>query len=93
MVLGWGQVTGPAPEVGFLSGHLPISAGLPSDFIISVHMHQVPVMGKALRSAWACGPGSYLTSCLISFRPELWADFGGSGAQDLQGLREMTQGV
>lgn len=46
--------------------------GPPPDFIISARM---PGMQGALTSACACGPIPHLTSCLVSFRPKLWADF------------------
>lgn len=50
-------------------------AGPPSDFITSAHMYRMPGMRRALGSACACGPVPYLTYCLISLRPKLWADF------------------
>lgn len=69
MVLGWGQMTGPPRRWGFSLGHLLMSSPPPT----SVSACDV----ECSRLSMGSGPLSYLTCCLISFRPKLWAGFRG----------------
>lgn len=69
MVLGWGQMTGPPRRWGFSLGYLLISSPPPTC------VSACDVQRSRLRMG--SGPLSYLTRCLISFRPKLCAGFRG----------------